>query len=444
MKKRNVAAVLLCVIGGIALVSLPILLSHSRTEESFKNYRKKYSLDEWKTIETSSFLPLNEVEYPEEEYRKEEVEDRYRTAVDDFALKIYNRLSPQKSNFSFSPLSLYANLDTISLTSSDEVATSEFDSLLGLPFEIRNENFFKMYRTDWYLNENGSMKMHNGVFFTDKYRVNGSVVDKLTARYAEAYQMDFLNETAIENMLSWVDNKMGKTGFIDEKELDIDKKTALMYLTTLYFSNRWHSVFNASMNYTDLFYGAEKNEQVTYMQHTYVGNIYDYGDYISFYDMYSNGAKIKYLIPKSLDDDIDSLIEDVRFLREDEETTPYSKIIDLSVPKFTSEVQCDFTETLKAEGLTRVFDDNYPSLNDAFVDADDVNVYLEYVRQKNRISFDEDGTKIESLTFSMGGMKSTSVIDEETIEIKLNQPFVYIIYDSNDLPIYIGKVDQAN
>lgn len=70
---------------------------------------------------------------------------------------------------------------------------------------------------------------------------------------------------------------------------------------------------------------------------------------------------------------------------------------------------------------------------------------MQYVRQKSSLSFDEDGTEIKSLTFSKGSNKAIGpAIEGETMKIQLNQPFLYVVYDSNDLPLYMGKVDQPN
>ncbi len=444
MKKKKAVALFMGVVGGLCLLSVPVLLMQTEKESSFRRYRKKYSLDEWKAIETASFRPLNSIVYPDETYKKEEVDEAYITAVSDFAYRIYDRISAQKANSSFSPLGLYANLDLISSISSDEAAKEEFDLLLGLDADKRKANFFRMQRTDCYVEENGTIQMHNGVFFTDDYSVDPTVVGELTSRRAEAYQIDFQNESAREKMLSWIDRQMGEKGFIDEKDLEIDADTAMLFLTTVYFSNRWENMFSASNSETDTFYGSERNEQITYMRHTYAGIVYDYGDYVSFYDAYTNGAKIQYLIPKSVEDSIDELVKGVDFLKEDEEARLPGCIIDLSVPKFTSEAQFDFTETLKEEGLNLVFDRTRPSLNGAFTDADQV-VYLQYVRQKSSLSFDEDGTEIKSLTFSKGSNKAIGpAIEGETMKIQLNQPFLYVVYDSNDLPLYMGKVDQPN
>ena len=42
------------------------------------------------------------------------------------------------------------------------------------------------------------------------------------------------------------------------------------------------------------------------------------------------------------------------------------------------------------------------------------------------------------------GMKATSMapLDQYTLEVKLNSPFIYVVYDVNDLPLYIGNVSN--
>ena len=101
MKKKKAVAVCIGVVGGLCLLSVPVLLMQTEKEASFRRYRKKYSLDEWKAIETASFRPLNSIVYPDETYKKEEVDEAYITAVSDFAYRIYDRISAQKANSFF-------------------------------------------------------------------------------------------------------------------------------------------------------------------------------------------------------------------------------------------------------------------------------------------------------------------------------------------------------
>ena len=55
------------------------------------------------------------------------------------------------------------------------------------------------------------------------------------------------------------------------------------------------------------------------------------------------------------------------------------------------------------------------------------------------ISFNEDGTTIKSVSF--GGFGASSAAPMTTLTVRLDRPFVYVIYDPSGLPIYIGNVD---
>lgn len=80
-------------------------------------------------------------------------------------------------------------------------------------------------------------------------------------------------------------------------------------------------------------------------------------------------------------------------------------------------------------------------MNKAFTNLDEnVSVYLKYVKQMNDIAFSESGTIIKSITMSSAGNKSSGY-QEEIVEITLNKPFIYVIYDHNKLPIYVGTVN---
>ena len=121
-----------------------------------------------------------------------------------------------------------------------------------------------------------------------------------------------------------------------------------------------------------------------------------------------------------------------------------SFIIDLSLPRFKVESFIDFNEILKKSGLNKAYDCFKKSFNYAFSDLkDDESIYLQYVKQKNVISFDEDGTIAKSVSFASFG-KNTSAVEIviDTLEVKLNQPFIYIIEDSNSLPLFVGSVNQ--
>ena len=103
----------------------------------------------------------------------------------------------------------------------------------------------------------------------------------------------------------------------------------------------------------------------------------------------------------------------------------------------------DFSDVLKDCGLSYLFEENSHSFNYAFPDLGaSESVHLKFVKQKNKVAFSEDGTTIKSVTMSAEMPTSVGPMEIITVDVNLNKPFIYVIYDSNDLPIYVGHLDK--
>ena len=70
---------------------------------------------------------------------------------------------------------------------------------------------------------------------------------------------------------------------------------------------------------------------------------------------------------------------------------------------------------------------------------------MQKIKQRNEVDFSEDGTVVKSLSMAELGIKplsSSTIRINEVLDIKLNQPFIYIIRDINKNPIFVGHVDN--
>jgi serine protease inhibitor len=98
----------------------------------------------------------------------------------------------------------------------------------------------------------------------------------------------------------------------------------------------------------------------------------------------------------------------------------------------------DFKPSLESLGLGSLFSSDENNLNEMFASSP-VNSYIKQIKQKNEVSFTIDGTKIKSLAIAGG---SSAAPAKGTLEVKLNQPFIYVIRDSTNIPLYIGHFDN--
>lgn len=422
------------------------------TETRNRLYQKTYTLRELQQIEASSFRRLNEIEYPSVTAREIfSVSEEYREAVYDFAMNVYTH-AEKTADFSFSPIGLYSTLSLLSLASDEETTLAALDGVLGMTKETRRADFLNMYKTNFFCNENGTMQQYNASFQTTKLSYNRSYIDALTAHYAEAYAVDFSSDVGVQKILEWIDQKTGENGFWREEDLSIKENTALMLFSTLFFDNKWSTTYNDSRSYRAAFYGSAGEEEAVFMNHSYMGDCYDYGDYLAFYDYYRNDMKIKYFTPKE-EGDIFALTSGKDLLRDDEnyrirptygeEDADLPIVVNLSVPKFSKTCLVDFSEILKEMGLSDLFAKTSHSFNHAFSGlSEDTSVYLSFVKQKNKVTFTEEGTTIKSVTYAqLEGATSAAPMD--SIDIRLDRPFIYVVYDANNLPVYIGSVNNA-
>ncbi|MBP5242679.1 MAG: hypothetical protein J6Z36_03210 [Clostridia bacterium] len=447
------------VFAATALTALSVLASASGcwwdggkdtfAENTFKSYNKSYSLKELKAVQASSFRALNEVAYPSAEREVLSVSQPFQQAVTDFAYTVYSAADTLRSgeNFSFSPLGLYENLSVLSLASDNPTALAALNELLGMGSSSEREaDFIKAYKTDFFANSYGTMQLYNGWFQTSKYGYNQTFVNDLTKHYAEAYQLNFQDDNDVKRMLDWVDAKIGEKNFLKKDDLEIDDASVFFLFTTLFFDNQWMHRITTSSYVTDDFYAKDGKVSATFMQHSYTGRVFDYGKYISCYDYYANGMKVKYIVPTG-NESIYSLVDGINFLTDEAENelNPEEQVIvNLKVPRFeqTGEVM-DFSDALQDCGLSYLFDENSCSFNYAFPDLGaNESVHLKFVKQKNKVAFSEDGTTIKSVTMSAEMPTSVGPMEIITVDVNLNKPFIYVIYDSNDLPIYVGHLDK--
>lgn len=447
MKKKFISCFLLLLIG-------IILTSCGLSKEvviSFNPYKKQYTQSELALISNDSFVSLNRINFPNLNKETYNVKKEYIDSILNFSFDIYKRIDKTKNMF-FSPMGLYSVLSIVSLACNIPEINNVFDQVLYQTKEERNNNYADFYKSNYFVNEDGTVQFYNGVFSTNKYEANHDFISLLTKYYCEAYSMNFYNDQDVNKMLEWIDKRVQSEKFLNKKDLEIDETTAMFIINTLYFNNKWANSFATSKTKEGPFY-LNNNEQIqtNYMHHSYLGLAYDYGTYLSVYDYYKNGYSVQYLISKDHKDNIFELLGDYNFLIEDENKRILSSenedylIINLDVPKFKNECLINFNDILIELGLDIIFDENSHSLDGAFSNLPiDYSTYLSYVKQKNIVSFSEDGTEIKSTTYAMVGNMSSAPIYRDTINVTLDNPFIYIIYDENHIPLYIGNLNNPN
>ena len=420
------------------------------TKSKNKPKQVNYSLMETRLIENNSFKKMNNVVYPNGDLMHLIISKDYINSVNNFSNVIYQNREDDNKNYSFSPYNLYSNLNILSLATNKQEINNILDNILGMDKESRMMDFLNVFKNDFYSNEYGTNQMYEGFFATNLFNLNNDFLNSLTKNYVEAYQLNFTNNSDVSKMLKWVDSKIDEKDFLTKDDLG-DYESAMFYLfSILYFKNKWMNSFSEKNSRKNSFKISDtKTVETIFMRHQYFGDYYDYGEYCAFYDYYKNGMKIKYLVPNNYTKlNIFDLTKGKNIFIDDENKKyiPIGDleklVINLEVPKFKSNYFIDFSNELKSIGLNELFNKESKAFNYVFNDlSEESSVYLDFVKQKNLIDFNEDGTTIKSVTFSMKA-GAAAPITGDTIDIKLDCPFIYIIYDQNNIPLYVGNMND--
>lgn len=427
------------------------------TKNTVKNYRRNYNINEINVATNNTFKKLNNINYPNlSEPLKSDISEQENESYINFANQTYRSLinNNKDNNISYSSVNMYSLLNELYKASSRDDLTNRFDNLLGLDENQRITLIDKIMKANSFVLDETTGQIKNAAFFSNKYNYSTFYVDYLSDIYCEAYQLDFNKD--INKIVSWVNQAVNDDKFIDEKFLELNDESVLYLMSTLYFKNAWNNKYLNKNNIVEPFYlNANNQVETTFMNHSYfIEEYYDYGDYISFRDYYRFGYySITYLIPKQIEHNIYDLTKDKNIFVDDEnfiirntsnEYNPYIAV-DLTTPKFSISKEIDFKTTLSSLGFEDIFNNGIDSFSNAF-DIEKpslINFYLQKIKQKNNIEFNEDGTIIKSLSMAaIGAMSAAPITELNTLEVKLNQPFIYIIKDINDLPIFVGHIDN--
>ena len=436
----------LSLVGTFVLVIASVaIFSNMQIHESIADSVKKarFSMYDTDLLESESFKYLNSIAYDAEK-KNEPIDEDFVTYVNSFTEKTYQGFD-KSSNFAYSPLMAYTQMDLISLALSDNEAIEEVNAALGTSdMEFRGTNVRNAMLNNSYANKEykSTVQTKNAVFY-DPYRAESDISQQfltgLTNRRAEAYSMSYDLDKDVNNILKWIDESVNETGFLNKQDLDIDDKTFMMFVSSLYFDNSWSSKYVAKNTANDTFH-LSNGETVTtkFMNHIIRNEYHDYGDYVSVKDDYRFGYYVEYFVPKKLEDNIfDVLPND--FLTKEVEAERAT--ISLSVPKLDMTCKSEITDIIKGAGINKMYDENGNRLLNACETPQFDRSWVKCTKQKTSVSFDEDGTVVKSITFSVAS-GTDSMPFNNGYEVTLNQPFVYCIKDGSGLPLVLGAVNN--
>lgn len=348
----------------------------------------------------------------------------------DFALNLFKKCY-QEDNVLISPLSLSYAL-AISANGADDDTLSQIETMMGMSQKELNA-FLQS------INAEKNLKIASSVWFKDDadLKINDDFINSSIEQYQAQIYEAFFNQQTLKHVNSWVKDKTD--GMIPEIMKELPSETQMMILNAIALNAKWKNPFVDS-TFEDVFYAMDHSENsVSYMTNDEafylknektIGIVKEYEnsnlEFVAILPQMNFYEYIQQLSFKEIDDLLTHKVENHAYV---------------TFPKFNIDDEYHFNQILKGMGMQDAFDAQKANLKK--MAKSNKNLYIGEILQKTHLSVDELGTQASSVTLEQ---LSTGVMEnKESVEIKFNQPFVYMIVEKNNhAPLFIGTVTHLN
>jgi serpin B len=221
--------------------------------------------------------------------------------------------------------------------------------------------------------------------------------------------------------------------------------TMAVLLSAIYFYDEWAEQFSESATSEGRFrVGEESWVNCNYMHRTQEDWSYYQGEGVTASVQYfQNGGKMLFILPDE-DQTPAAVLENTELLASllnweglDKTTAQ----VEWSIPRFTLKKTLDLADGLTTLGLGELFDENGNPLS--LLSGDGTPAYIGQAQQGTAISIDEVGCEAASYV-EIVVAAGEEAPPEDLVRMSLNRPFVFAILSENDVPLFLGVVNDPN
>lgn len=374
----------------------------------------------------------------------EELDDLFLESLSNFAFNSSSLVLSaveQKENTLYSPLSLYM---AMALAAESAAGATQEEILYALSMddiELVRQQTGKLFRNLYTHNEISRLKLANSLWLDHKVEFKEDFLQRVAADYyAHSHRVDFASKEAAESINQWISEQTGG------KNVNIEGFDPLHYMSlinTVYFYDEWGTLhtFNPDQTAKDTFYLADGTTVTCdFMNQTApYDNIIRRDNYKVSSMPFKNSQSMVFILPEE-GVPVEDLIRDplelaraVTALNQADEVL--SGDIIYQVPKFEFDTEVELKDVLKTLGMRKAF-----NINEAqFTNLTDMLLFLSEVKQSVSISIDEKGCEAAAVTM-VNGLGDAP--PREKYYMILDRPFIFAIIGEEEIPLFIGVINN--
>lgn len=354
-------------------------------------------------------------------------------AVQRFADRTAAEIFTGQENTVYSPISLYAALGMLTEITDDETRQQVLNLLGAADTETLRQQINRLWMSV-YQDGDAVCRLANAAFLRENADVKQTAADTLAEWYfASSYRVPMGTEEADAAIASWLNQQTG--GLLSEETGNIrtEEENLLRLYNTIYYKAGWRRAFESSQTESDTFTAANgSKQQVDFLHQTGEGT-YRKGEGYTAAPKTLECGRMVFVLP---DEGVtpESLLQREGFLAELTECDDGARMV-WSVPKFDVKSSVELKDVLRALGVADAFDADKAD----FAPLTDGDAVVSSVMQAARVKIDEEGVEAAAYT-EISVNDSAPMEPPSVVEMNLNRPFLFAIFDGNDVPLFIGTV----
>ncbi len=392
------------------------------------------------------FLSANAVsvaEYPEYQWvYRQDVPAARAQLQSFFAESIQRALSVSNGNYAYSPMNLYLTLCTAAeLTNGDEQILSALNAESLAALRTQGNELWNAC----YLDKGNQTLLASSLWLAEGLSYEQSVMDTLAQNYyTSVYEAKLGTDGANKAIASWLDKQTGNLLQNATKDIQLDPETVAALYSTVYYQAKWDQAFSPSNNTSSVFHTPDGDSSCTFLNQDGMSGMYYYGEDFSAIALPLKDNSQMWLILPDKGKTPADLLESGLFLSyvipgETQQELPSKyMLINLSLPKFDIQANGDLKEILQAMGITNLFDPAAASVTSSI--RTNPPAYFTSVNQATRVCIDEEG--VTAASYIEMPLAGAGMPPDDSIDFILDRPFLFVITNRYQLPLFAGIVEQ--
>ncbi len=362
-----------------------------------------------------------------------------------FAVDLFKQTAQNESNTLISPLSVSMAL-SMTANGADAQTRTEMESVLGSSVEDINE-YMAYYLTNTAEQEDVRVNIANSVWFRD---CDGLTVEEnflnANSKYygAEVFASPF-DDGTVGDINSWVENETD--GMIPELIKELSPEDMMVLINAIAFDAKWAEIYDDYQIEDGTFTAADGTEQEVEMLLGWEDVYYEFDNAVGFSKAYEGyDYRFVAILPDedmTVSEWIAGMDSEAVLTELGDPSREYEVVT--QTPKFKYETDLKLSDVLVDMGMPTAFDPtnaDFSNMAQYTENGEEYPLYIGDVIHKTCIDLNETGTRAAAAT---AVRLPASAAPGEIIYkyVTLDRPFVYMIVDNNNIPLFMGTVQSV-